>query len=91
MADDRTFGWRDLLRSVNLRDFLQMVRGELSMIGSLFAQSVRALPRLPFGPLVFVAYALMALLRSVLLAAVFLVFGTAIVIISAVRSLIARQ
>ncbi len=81
----RTFGWRQLLGAVNLRDFADMVRGELGMIGSSFGQGARALPRLPAGPLVFLGFWLLAILRLVLLILVVAVFGTAILVISAVR------
>jgi len=83
--EQRTFGWRQLFGSVNLRDFIDMVRGELGMIGSMFRQGIEAVPRLPFGPLVFLGFWLLALLRFVLLILVFIVFGAAILVISAVR------
>ncbi len=83
--EQRTFGWRQLLGSVNLRDFIDMVRGELGMIGSSLRQGVEAFPRLPAGPLVFLGFWLLAILRSVLLVLVVVVFGTAILLISAVR------
>jgi uncharacterized membrane protein len=76
----RLMGVRDLLRGVNLRDFADMVRGELGLV----AESARAALRSsPFVlPLVLVA----VLLRLVLLLAVLLVFGVAILVISGVRS-----
>ena len=80
-----TIGWRQLLGSVNVRDFIDIVRGELGMIGSMFRQGVAAVPRLPFGPLVFLGFWLLAVLRLALLVVVVAVFGTAILIISAVR------
>ena len=80
-----TFGWRQLLGSVNLRDFVDMARGELGMIGSSLRQGVEALPRLPAGPLVFLGFWLLAILRPVLLIVVVAVFGTAILVISALR------
>ena len=83
--EGRTFGWRQLFGAVNLRDFVDMVRGELAMIGSSFRQGARALPRLPAGPLVFLGFWLLAILRSVLLILVVIVFGAAISLISAVR------
>ena len=83
--EERTFGWRQLLDAVNLRDFAEMVGGELGMIGSSLRQAVEALPRLPFGPLVFLGFLLLALLRSLLLLLVVVVFGTGILLLSAVR------
>ena len=85
-----TFGWRQLLGSVNLRDFIDMVRGEVAMIGSSLRQGVQALPRLPAGPAVFLVFWLLAILRSVLLVLVVIVFGTAILLISAVRAVANR-
>jgi len=84
-VEERTFGWRQLLAAVNLRDFAGMVGGELRMIGSSLRQAVEALPRLPFGPLVFLGFLLLALLRSLLLLLVVVVFGTGILLLSAVR------
>ena len=83
-----TIGWRHLLGSVNLRDFIDIVRGELGMIGSSFRQGVEAIPRLPLGPLVFLGFWLLAILRLALLILVVAVFGTAILIVSAVRAAI---
>jgi hypothetical protein len=84
-VERHTFGWRHLFGSVNLRDFIDMVRGELVMIGSSLRQGVEAFPRLPAGPLVFLGFWLLAILRSLLLILVVVVFGTAILLISAVR------
>ena len=80
-----TIGWRQLLGSVNLRDFIDIVRGELGMIGSSFRQGVEAIPRLPLGPLVFLGFWLLAILRAVLLVLAVAIFGTGILIVSAVR------
>ena len=80
-----TIGWRQLLGSVNLRDFIDIVRGELGMIGSSLRQGVEAIPRLPLGPLVFLGFWLLAVLRSVLLIFVVVVFGTGILIVTTVR------
>jgi hypothetical protein len=85
VVERHTFGWRQLFGSVNLRDFIDMVRGELGMIGSSLRQGAQALPRLPAGPLVFLGFWLLAILRSALLIFVVVVFGTAILLISAVR------
>ncbi|MBI4570397.1 MAG: hypothetical protein HY723_00470 [Chloroflexi bacterium] len=78
----RLIGVGDLLRNVNLRDFADMIRGELGLV----AESARAALRSsPFVlPLVLVA----VLLRLVLLLAVLLVFGVAILVISGVRSVV---
>ena len=83
--EHHTIGWRQVLGSVNLRDFIDMVRGELGMIGSSLRQGVAAIPRLPLGPLVFLGFWLLAILRAALLVLVVAVFGTAILIVSAVR------
>jgi prepilin signal peptidase PulO-like enzyme (type II secretory pathway) len=83
--EQRAFGWRQLLGHVNLRDFIDMVRGELGMIASMLRQGVEAAPRLPFGPVVFLGFWLLALVRFVLLIVVFIVFGLAILVISAAR------
>lgn len=83
--EEHTFGWRQLLGAVNLRDFIDMVAGELAMIGSSFGQGARALPHLPAGPPVFLGFWLLAILRSLLLILVVVVFGTAILLISMVR------
>lgn len=80
-----TFGWRQLLGAVNLRDFSQMVAGELGMIGMAVGLAFESLSRLPFGPLIFPAGMLMAFLRFVLLVLVVVVFGTAILSVTVVR------
>ncbi len=54
--EGHSFGWRQLLGAVNLRDFVDMVAGELAMIGSSLRQAARALPRLPAGPIVFLGF-----------------------------------
>lgn len=82
----RAFGWRQLLASVNLRDFGQMVTGEAAMIGGSLRRAVEVLPRLPFGPFISLGLILLAILRSILLAAVIIVFGVSITLISIVRS-----
>ncbi len=91
MSEQETIGWRHVLSSVNLRDFADMVRGERLLIWSSIRQAFAALPRLPFGPLVFIVFLLLALLRSVLLAVVIVVFGTGIALISVVRRLTRRS
>ncbi len=85
--EQRPFGWRELPAHVNLRDFAAMVTGELGMIAASARIAFQALPRLPFGPLVFLGGLLMVLFRLVLLLLVVIVFGGAILIISAVRSI----
>ena len=83
-----TIGWRQLLGSVNVRDFIDIVRGELGMIGSSLRQGLEAIPRLPLGPLVFLGFWLLAILRAVLLVLAVAIFGTGILIISAVRGVL---
>ena len=90
MSGQRVFRWRDLLGAVNLRDFAQMVGSEAAQIGTSLRLAIQALPRLPMGPLLFLAGVLMALFRSLLLLLVVVVFGSAILIISAVRGLTRR-
>lgn len=80
-----TFGWRQLLHSVNLRDFAQMVGGELGMVWQSLRLASESLSRRPFGPLIFVAGVLIAFLRLALLVLVVVVFGVAILMIAAVR------
>ena len=82
----RHFGWSDLLGAVKLRDFSQMIRGELTMVGSSLSLAARAFTRLPFGPLIAIAGLLLLVLRLILLTLVIVVFGTVILIISAVRA-----
>lgn len=85
--EQRTFGWRQLLGAVNLRDFADMVRGELGMIGASIGRAGAALPRLPLGPFIGVAFILLALVRLALLLLVVIAFGTAIAVITLVRGL----
>jgi prepilin signal peptidase PulO-like enzyme (type II secretory pathway) len=80
-----TFSWRQLLRTVNLRDFAQMVGGELGMVWESFRLASESASRMPFGPFVFVAGVLMAFLRLVLLVLVVIIFGATILVIAAVR------
>lgn len=87
MAQQETFGWRDLPGHVNLRDFAHMTGNELTQIGTSTRLAFQALPRLPFGPLLFLLGVLMALFRLALLLLVVIAFGTAILVISAVRGL----
>jgi hypothetical protein len=86
-----TIGWGDLLRNVNLHDFADMVRGEGIMIGTMTRRAFAALPRLPFGPLVFIAFIALAWLRALLLFFVVVFFGATITLISVVRGLTHRS
>jgi hypothetical protein len=86
----RHFGWGDLLRAVNLRDFSQMVRTELSTVASTLGYAGQALTRLPLGPVLAVAGLLLLFVRMVLLVFVVVVFGAGILIISAVRAISGR-
>ncbi len=85
--EERTSGWRQLLSAVNLADFADMVGGELLAIGSSVRLSSESFPRLPLGPLAFVAGLLMALARVAALLAVVIVFGAGIAAITIVRGL----
>jgi len=87
MAQQETFGWRDLPGHVNLRDFAHMTVNELAQIATSVRLAFEALPRLPFGPLLFLVALAMALFRLVLLLLVVVAFGIAILVISAVRGL----
>jgi hypothetical protein len=84
--EERTFSWRQLPGKVNLRDFVAMVTGELGMIAGSARIAVQALPKFPLGPFVFLGGMLVVILRLVLLVLVVIVFGSAICVISAVRS-----
>jgi hypothetical protein len=84
-------GWRQVLTSVNLRDFADMVRGEGIMIGTTVRRAFAALPRLPFGPLIFAVFMMIAWLRTFLLFFVVFVFGGAIALISVLRGLTRRR
>ena len=86
----RQFGWSDLLGAVNLRDFSQMIRGELAMVGSSLSLAAHGFTRLPFGPPIAIAGLLLLVLRLILLTLVIVVFGTVILIISAFRALTGR-
>lgn len=86
-VEDKAFGWGQLLGAVNLHDFADMVRGEGTMIGTMFRRAFATLPRLPFGPLVFAGYMLFASLRLFLLLVVVVVFGGAIAVLSVIRGL----
>jgi prepilin signal peptidase PulO-like enzyme (type II secretory pathway) len=83
--EEHSFGWRQLLGAVNLKDFSQMVAGELAYIGTSLRLAFQSVTRLPLGPLLFVGALLIILLRLLLLVLVVIVFGTAILAVSAVR------
>lgn len=75
----RSFGIRQLLAEVNLRDFSRMVLGELALVSSSVRLAVEE--RQLLLPLVL----LVALLRLLLLALVVVVLGGAILVITLVR------
>ena len=85
--EERTFGWRQLLGAVNLSDFAKMVGAELGQIATSIRLAAESLPKLPFGPLVFIAAILMVLFRSVLLVLVVVFFGAAILLLGAIWSI----
>ena len=82
---ERSFGIRQLLGAVNLRDFAQMAGGEVSMIGTNAGLALRGATHLPFGPLLFLGAMALVLLRVVLLLLVIVFFGAAITAITIVR------
>jgi hypothetical protein len=86
MEDQRRLGIPQFLSAVNLADFAQMVASEAGMIGRAAGVALQALPRLPFGPLIFLGGMLMVALRALLLAFVVVVFGAGIAIITLVRA-----
>jgi hypothetical protein len=90
-AEREIIGWRQLLRAVNLHDFADMVRGEGIMIGTMVRRAFALLPQLPFGPVAFCAFMLLAWVRTALLAAVVIVFGGSIAVISVFRGLSRRS
>jgi hypothetical protein len=81
-----TIGWREFLRDVNLVDFLHMIDGEVRQLGTNLHVAIEALPKLPWGPLLALGGLVMVLIRLVLLFLVIVVFGAAILIITAVRA-----
>lgn len=88
MSQQHPFGWRDLLGAVTLRDFAQMVGGELTQLATAARLAFQALPRLPAGPLLFLVALLMVILRLLLLTLVVIAFGSAILVISTMRWLL---
>ncbi len=87
----KAFGWRQLFGAVNLHDFADMVRGEGIMIGTTVRRAFAALPKLPFGPLIFGTFMMLAWLRAFLLFLVVFFFGGAIALISVMRGLSRRS
>ncbi|MDP3766412.1 MAG: hypothetical protein Q8S13_00210 [Dehalococcoidia bacterium] len=81
----RRFGLRDLARAVNLKDFSDMVGGELEMIASSMRVAGEALPKVPFGPVFFLLGLSLAVFRSCLLLLVVVFFGSAILAITVAR------
>ena len=86
--EPRAFGWRQLLGAVNLRDFSEMVAGEVNQVAEAGRLALAAFPHLPAGPLLFLRELLILLLRVSLLVLVVVVFGAGIVVISFVRATI---
>ncbi|MCH7838011.1 MAG: hypothetical protein IIC26_05820 [Chloroflexi bacterium] len=80
-----TLSWRQLPGVVNLTDFSHMVSTELRMLAMSLRLAPESLPRLPFGPLIFLAGMLVAMLRFAVLVLVVVVFGPAILAITVVR------
>lgn len=78
---ERTIGFGDLLRGVNLRDFFDMVRGELGLVLTSARLAVHAKPIL-----MPIAVALV-MLRLFLLVGVIVVLGGAITMIMMLRGL----
>lgn len=74
-----TFGVRQLLAEVNLRDFSKMVRGELALVGSSVRLAVES--RRLLTPLIL----FVALFRIVLLGFVIVVLGGAILLVTIAR------
>jgi hypothetical protein len=85
-TDRDTIGWREFLRDVNLGDFLHMIDGEVRQLGTNLRVAIEAFPKLPWGPLLALGGLAMVLVRLVLLFLVIVVFGAAILLITAVRA-----
>ena len=83
----KPLGWRDLPTVVNIRDFAQMVGGEIHQIAESLRISLASFGRLPFGP-IFGFFGLFILsIRSCLLVMVIFIFGTGILLITLMRGL----
>ena len=87
MSEQENIGWRHVIGHVNLRDFIDIVRGEGLMIGTTFQRAFASLTRLPFGPIIFFVYLMIACMRMFLLAFAISVLGGAIALISVARGL----
>jgi hypothetical protein len=85
--DGRSFGIRDLLGAVNLRDFAHMVRAEGVQIATSVRLAFEALTSRPLGVILFFAGMLMAAVRSCLLVFVVIFFGGAILAITLIRGI----
>ena len=78
-AETKTIGIRDVLGGVNLRDFFDMVKGEVGMVWTAARAAVTR------HPLLIPPALLLVLLRLLLLAGVIVVLGGAITLVMAVR------
>lgn len=83
-----SLGWRQLLATVNLRDFAVMILNEVGLIGTSLRGTLRSLPNLPLGPFLALAIVLLAILRLVLLASVVFVLGSAILVTMLIRGVV---
>ncbi len=88
MSQERSFSWRDLLGAVNLHDFAHMIGGELALAATSARLAFHALPRLPAGPFLFLGGLGIVIVRLLLLVFVIVAFGSAILVITAVRTLL---
>jgi hypothetical protein len=87
-ADERKpLGWRDLPSVVNIKDFAQMVGGEVEQIGGSLRVSLESFGRLPFGPILGFIGLFILSIRSCLLVLVIFVFGTGILLVTLIRAL----
>ena len=87
VAEQPKFGIRDLLRAVNLRDFVRMAWSELVQIVTTFTRRLSAATNLPFGPFVFLIAMVVLAVRMTLLTLVVAFFGGGIVAVTVVRSI----
>lgn len=83
----KPLGWTDLLSVVNIKDFAQMVGGEVEQIGASLRLALESFGRLPFGPFLGAAGLFILSIRSCLLVLVIIVFGTGILLITLLRAL----
>ncbi len=84
MGERRILGVRQFLREVNLKDFFNMVLAELRLVGASLRLALHS-----GNPLLVLRALLLALIRVVLLVLVVVGFGTAIVVIAAIRRVVA--